>query len=101
VIDAVAYRSDFARELHPKRRTREPTLERFLRQQPDPLQDVPEVETRRPDVRGDLSGSGPRDRDPLQDHSFLRFALREGQSEPDFAVGVMRGGLRHSPRQAW
>ena len=50
VIDAVTNRNDFARKLHPQRRTREPTLERFLRQQPDPLQDVPEVETRRLDA---------------------------------------------------
>ena len=35
VIDAVTYLNDFARKLHPERRTREPTLERFLRQQPD------------------------------------------------------------------
>ena len=62
----------------PERRTREPALERFLGQQPDALQNVPEIETRRPDVHGDLPGGGPRDRDPLQDHAVLRFSLREG-----------------------
>ncbi len=99
MFDAVTNRNDFARELHAQGRTGEPALERFLRQQPDALEDVPEVETRRLDVRGDLPGCGPRDRDPLQDRALLRFFLREGQSEPGFVVGLARGGLRHSPRQ--
>ena len=51
-------------------------------------------------MRGDLPGGGPRDRDPLQDYAFLRFSLRKGYSEPGFVVGLTRGGLRHSPRQA-
>ena len=68
VIDAVTYLDDFARKLHPQRRTRKPPLKRLLRQQPDPLQDVPEVETRRVDMRGNLSCSGPRDPDPAQNN---------------------------------
>ena len=94
VIDSITNRNDFARKLHAQGRTREPTLERFLRQHPDALQDVPKVETGRPDMRGNLPGSGPRDRDPLQDRALLRFSLREGQFEPDLVVG------RHARRAA-
>ena len=78
MINSVANLDNFARKFHAERRTSEPALERFLGQDADALQNVPEVETRRLDTHGDLPGSRPRDRDPLQDRAFLSFSLRKG-----------------------